>query len=449
MPSSKTIGVPFLAVSLLARTGAPETDSAQVQALVEEALGRNPALVVARQSLAAAEARPAQAGALPAPTLSVDYQNDGVALSLGSREMTMLAFGATQEIPYPGKRGLRRQVAQADAGLAAIDLERMRLGLVASVKQAYYGLRLARGLAALAEDQGNVWREIQETARVRYASAVGPQQALLRAQIESTRARALHAQHHAEARVRLTELNRLLGRPADTPLEVPPLTTLEPETRSPSELVAWAESTSPELKAALAAVRREELALDLAGKEFKPDLEVQGAYVNRGGLDPMWQAGVSITLPSRGRARAAVSEATARLAASKARAEDIRLRLDGVVNQRLALMEATEQLEVTYREGLLPQDQIAFESALAGYRIGQGEQGSVFEPMVALLEDRIDHLRLLASYAAERIRLEEVSLEPPAFEGALMHGRSGSSGMGGMGSGALVTPPGVSAAEMR
>src|SRR6185295_14042702 len=130
-----------------------------------------------------AEARPAQAGSLPPPTVSLSYQNDGLSPTLGSRDMTMLALGASQELPAPGKRGLRRDVARAEASLAALDVERTRLGLVAAVTQAYIGLRAARGLAGLAEDQGNVWREIQETARVRYASAMGPQQDLLRAQV--------------------------------------------------------------------------------------------------------------------------------------------------------------------------------------------------------------------------------------------------------------------------
>jgi len=432
MPFPKAMSCATLALLLAARSGWGATEDPLLHALIEEALARNPGLVAARQALAAAEARPAQVGNLPGPTIGLFYQNDGIRPSLGTREMTMLALGASQELPASGKRRLQRQVAGAEAELAAFDVERARLGLVASVKQAYHGLRLARGLAVLAEEQGNVWREIQETARVRYAAAVGPQRELMRAQVESTRAHALHAQHHAEARMRLAELNRLLGRPTDSRLEVPPLTALERESRSREELVSWTESVSPELKAALAAVQRDELALALAGKDSKPGLAVQGAYVNRGGLDPMWQAGVSVALPSRGRARAAVAEAAARLAASRARVEDLRLGLAALVDQRLAVLQAAEELEVTYREGLLPQDQGALESALASYRAGRAGQAGVLEPMVALLEDRTDYLRLLASHASERTRLDEASLEIGAFEGALMHGRSGLSGMGGM-----------------
>jgi hypothetical protein len=45
--------------------------------------------------------------------VGVFYQNDGVTPSLGREQMTMLGLSSGQEIPYPGKLGLRRQVAQA------------------------------------------------------------------------------------------------------------------------------------------------------------------------------------------------------------------------------------------------------------------------------------------------------------------------------------------------
>ena len=56
---------------------------------------------------AAARSRPAQARSLPDPMLSVGYTNDGWAPSLGARDMTLLALMGSQELPYPGKLGLR------------------------------------------------------------------------------------------------------------------------------------------------------------------------------------------------------------------------------------------------------------------------------------------------------------------------------------------------------
>ena len=418
---------------LAARASAPPAAAdAVLQSLLDEALARNPQLAAAQQVEVAARTRPIQAGSRPGPTVGVFYQNDGITPSLGREPMTMLGASGGQDIPYPGKLGLRRQVAESEAALAGADVERARLSLAGSVKAAYYGLLLARGLATLALEHRGVWQEIQETARVRYASAVGSQQEMLRAQVETTRLQALHAQHHAEARARLAQLNALRGRPADTPVDTPGALGIAAETRAAAEIVAWTEANSPEWKAAALGVERDERAVALARREFKPDFNVQGGLVYRGGLPPMWQLGASVMLPSRARARAALAEAEARLAASRARQEDVRVRLQAVVEQRLALLHAAQEIESTYREGLLPQGDLAVQSATATYAAGTGSQVSVLEAAAALLDDRTDYLRLLATHATERARLEEASLEAPiGLDSLLMHGRSTTPG-GGM-----------------
>jgi cobalt-zinc-cadmium efflux system outer membrane protein len=437
-----------LAAALLATSAPVHAEGhagpdAVLQGLVDEALARNPQLAAAQQLEQASAARPVQAGSRPGPTVGVFYQNDGVGPSLGREPMTMLGVSAGQEIPYPGKLGLRRQVAQADAEVAAFEVQRVRLSLVASVKRAYYGLVLARGLAALALEHRKVWDEVRETARVRYASAVGSQPEMLRAQVEGTRLNAVHAQHHAEARARLAEINALLGRPSDTPIETAAVLIVASVPRSPEEIVAATEAVSPELKAAEQAVTRDQRALDLARFEFKPDFNVEGAVINRGGLAPMWQVSAKVMLPSRVRARGAVAEALARLAATKARVEDVRLRLRSAVEQRLALLDAAAGIEATYREGLLPQGEVALHSATATYAAGQGSQIAVLNAAAAVLEDRTDYLRVAAAHAIELTRLEEASLEPAiGIDSLLMHGRSM-----GMGGGSMGSPAGGSASK--
>lgn len=413
--------------------GSPPAPDPVLQGLIDEALERNPALAAARGMEAAAGAQPAQAGSRPGPMLGLFYENDGAAFSLGREPMTRLGVTVAQELPYPGKLAGRRQLAAADAAIAGFDVERARLTLIASVKRAYYGLVLSRGLASLALQHRDVWREIQETARVRYASTAGGQQELLRAQVEGTRLQALHAQHHAEARARLAQLNALLSRPVDAPMETPVALEATVEERPREEIVAWTQAHSPELRAAELAVEREQRAWALAGFEGKPDFAVQGGYMNRGSLPLMWQVGATVSLPSRSRARAALAEADARRMASRARLEDIRIRLQAAVEQRLALIQAADEIARTYRDGLLPQLDLAVRSALSRYAAGQATQASVLEASAAVIEDRTDYLRILATRAAEQARLEEASLEDPVgIDSLLMHGRGGASGMGSM-----------------
>jgi outer membrane protein TolC len=138
-------------------------------------------------------------------------------------------------------------------------------------------------------------------------------------------------------------------------------------------------------------------------------------------------------LPSRSAATAALAEAQARLAADQARLADVRLRLRAVVEQRLALIAAAESIETTYREGLLPQGEVAVQSATATYAAGQGSQVAVLGAVAAVLEDKTDYLRVQATRAIEMTRLEEASLDPPTgIDSLLMHGRSTMPGAGSM-----------------
>lgn len=414
-----------------AHAAEPPGPDAVLEGLVEEALTQNAALRAVRQAEVAARTVPTQAGSRPGPMIGLLYENDGVGPSLGREPMTRLGVSAGQEFPWPGKLAGRRRVAETEAAMAALDVDRARLSLIASVKRAYYALVLSRGLGGLALRHRDVWREIQESARARYASAAGPLQDLLRAQVEGTRLQALHAQHHAEARARLAQLNALLGRAMETPLETPDSPPTVEESRSLAEIVGWSEERSPELRAAILAVERDERALGVARLEGKPDVTLQAGYMLRGGLPLMWQAGGSVALPSRARARSAVAEAEARLAASRVRVVDVRVRLRAAVEQRMALLDAAEQIAATYRDGLLPQSDLAVRSALARYAAGEGPQAAALEATAAAIEDQIDYVRLLATRVSEHARLEEASLDDPVgIDSLLAHGRGGGSGMG-------------------
>jgi hypothetical protein len=74
---------------------------------------------------------------------------------------------------------------------------------------------------------------------------------------------------------------------------------------------------------------------------------------------------------------------------------------------------ATRESARLIREGVIPQDRLALESVLSAYRTGRVEFISVLAGLRALLDDRLELERRLASAAREHAALEAVSLEPP------------------------------------
>jgi outer membrane protein TolC len=408
-------------------------DDPLLASLIEEALSKNPDVAAARQSAAAAGQRPAQARSLADPMFSVGYTNDGWSPSLGSMPMTTLGFMASQELPYPGKRGLRGDIATREAGQAEQQAARVSRGITAEVKRGYYGLLLARNLLELIRDQEDIWKQIEGVARARYGVGQGAQQDVLRVQVEVTRIEQLRAEQEAEAAIRLAELNRLLSRAADTPLETSARLSLRPVQSDLEPLLAWATGISPELKGVGLGIDRATLAVALAKKQYKPDFSVQAAYMNRGGLDPMWQAGVGISIPLyRKRLSAGVAEADAQLRASQSVLESVRLQLRFRTQERLIQLKTTERVATLYGEGIVPQDRMSVEAALANYQTGKVPFIAVLEALTTLYNDRATHLRLLASHEQTVASLEEASLEPTSSMAA-----AGAGGMGAVGGSSL------------
>jgi outer membrane protein TolC len=422
-------------VSLLAVGGAPAPPGRAAEAppalaaLVAEALAQSPDARAVEEELRAARARPEQARALPDPVVSLLYVNDGWSPSLGEMPMTTLGFMGSQELPWPGKRDLRERLAERDAAAVAERLERWRLATAAGVRRAFWGLVLAEETLLVLVDQEAVAGKAEATARARYAVGQGAQQDVLRAQVEITRFEALRAEQEAAVEARLAELARLVGREVGRGVASDVRLALRAEARDPESLVAEAEARLPEARAAAAALERESLAIDLAHRDFKPDLTVQAGYMNRGGLDPMWQAGVGVTLPlARGRRHAAVAEAEARRAAVGRQAEALRAQVRFRTRERVAQLRAAERMALVYEAGLVPQAQLAYEAAIASYQAGKVPFLSVLEALSTYYRDRLDHLRLLAAHEEIRVAIDEASLEAKSVMPVVGGGGTGSMG---------------------
>ena len=383
-----------------------------VEALVAEALAQNPDLQALQEALVASRARPEQANALPDPMFSVLYVNDGWAPSLGQQAMTTLGFMGSQTLPWPGKRDLREKIAKQDAVAPAERLERQRLAVVAGVRRAFWSLVLAEESLGVLHEQADVWKEAEGVARARYAVGQGAQQDVLRAQLEITRFEQLRAEQEADIESRLAELSRLVGSEVRRDCVIGVHLSPRPEPRDLATLQAQAEATLPELRAGAAGVERERLAIELAQRDFKPDLAVQAGYMNRGGLDPMWQAGVGITLPLyRARRHAAVAEAEAGRRAVALQVEAVRAQIRYRTRERDAQLRAAERMAAVYADGLLPQARLSYEASIASYQAGKVPFLTVLEALSTLYRDRIDHLRVLAAHERIKASIAEASLE--------------------------------------
>jgi len=418
----------------------PVEDDPVLQALIEEALARSPDLHAAQSVISAARAATERARALPDPMVSMTYTNDGWAPSLGNMPMTTLGFMVSQALPYSGKRDLRANLAASEARQYEPALARARLALEGAVRRAYSGLLLARELQALTAEQRELWQQIEVVARARYAVGQGAQPDVLRVQTEVTRIEQRAIEQAAEAEIRLAEINRLLARPLDTPVDTTSRLALSPLDGSAEDAFARARAVSPELQGAALAIETSTATAAVARRDLKPDFSVQAGYMNRGGLDAMWLAGVGVSWPFNKKAReSAVAEAEIRAKGGSHVVESIGLQLAFKTRERFTRAKALEKLVALYDGGIIPQDQMTVESSITNYQTGRVPFVSVLEAMSSLYADRWARAGFLADHARLRASLREASLDggpemSPASAPAAASGSTGQSGgmAGGM-----------------
>ena len=441
----KGVGVLFVSGWLVAggsaaaqdRPSAPSEDPV-LQALIDEALARHPGIQAVHSTIAAAGTRAEQARAFPNPMVSTTFTNDGWAPSLGSMPMTTLGFMLTQELPYSGKRDLRASLAAAEARQLEPSMARLRLSIEASVKRAYSALLLARELQALTDEQRIVWRQVESVVRGRYSIGQGAQPDVLRAQTELARVEQRAIEQATEIRVRMAELNQLRARPLDTPVETASRLTLRPLEGSAEDAVKRAAAVNPELEGVRRTVDTDRAALAVAKRAFKPDFSVQGGYMNRGHLDPMWVAGVGVSWPISKKAReSAVAEAEIRAGGDGHVADAMALQLEYRTQERFVRAQSAEQLIALFDRSVIVQDELTLQSAIANYQTDKVPFVSILEAVTTLYADRWTRATLLADHARLRASLDEASLEEvPAMTamaspGAATARPSASNGMNG------------------
>ncbi len=411
---------PLILCTLLAVHGAageepapPGDAEAEVAALVAEALAKNPELIAVRGEAAAAAARVSPAGALPDPMITVGYENDGAAPSLGTEPMTRLAFVAQQAFPFPGKLDLAQKVAKADAGRAATRPERVALSIEGSVRRTYADLLEAREDLRLVDDQLQTWRDIEGVIRARYAAGMGTQQDILRAQSERTRLLQQRKRDEAAEKTAASALRRLLFRPPDSP--IPTKGRLAAETIPPvplaGEVLAKALEITPELKEAALAKERAKLSADLARQNLRPDFVASAAYMNRGSLPLMWSAAVGVSIPiwAGVKQRPQIAEAESLLGSASAAEASLRRRIEAVTEERLIRIEQLDAEAKLDAEGILVQDRLSVEAALASYKTGSVPFVTVLEALGTYFSDRRSAVARLASLNRAEADLYEFS----------------------------------------
>jgi len=165
--------------------GPPETSEISLEELLKAATEHNPEIKSSAQGAAASKAMIPAAGALPDPMVTFEHMGDLIPFRLQAGDPSSArTYGVEQEIPFPGKRGLKENIASAEAQSQQWNHELVRRKVISELKQAFFDLYLIHKSIDTLMKNKELLQNFEHIAESRYRVGQTVQQDVLKAQVE-------------------------------------------------------------------------------------------------------------------------------------------------------------------------------------------------------------------------------------------------------------------------
>ncbi len=392
-----------------------DAHTSNVEALVAEALAHSPMITAARTHSEALTKVPKQVSTLPDPQIGLQHFTVGSPQPFSGYETSDFYYsgvGFSQDIPGPGKLGLRADQAQkaAEAGRHALEVQQRQV--VEQVRETYFNLFYLKKLLSLLLQTQAELQTIAQTAESQYHVGMAQQQDVYKAQLELTTFLKEIEMQHEEVDQSQANLKAILGREQDSPnIEIGDdikATELRLDDRRLRELGL---SNSPTLRQARAMVEQSQAAVDIAKRDYLPDFNVGYTYEKTGPKFKdyyMLTLGAKIPLYFWRKQRLAVEQAVLERESARADAYSKRLSVMSNLQNQVIALQTTQRVLKLYSEGLIPQANATQESALAAYRVSKVDFQTLLSTVIDVLRLRQEYYRTLADHEIAVAKIREI-----------------------------------------
>ena len=357
---------------------AQEIPGRTLSSLLDYARDNNPEYAAMRHEATAAEERITPAGSLADPKFRTEFRD---ITRMGEQNATLAPnrVGSTryllmQDLPWYGKRDLKQGIAELEAEAAHGRARGTWAELAAKLKATHAQRYFVQQNTSLAQEVLALMQQLEKIAQARYAGGVAAQQDVIRAQVEQTAMRNELIALENEGKLLHARMNALLSRPINARLAdaEQPRALPKPARLDFSELEDRVRGRNPQLFAEEAKIKAAEKSRDLTYKNRYPDFTVGVSPIQYQSAVKEWELMVEINIPlQQASRRAQERESEAMLSAARARKEAAANQILADLAENLAAIEAARHSELLASTRLLPQAELSFKSALAGYENGK------------------------------------------------------------------------------
>ncbi len=370
--------------------------------LVQEALANNPDIRASLQRWESARAVIPQVQTLPDPKVTMGYRDM-------ARQDVM--YGLSQEIPFPGKLGLKGEIAARRSDRIEQDYLATQLTVVARLKEVFYDLHFVHDSIRVLQQTMLLLQEFEKTATARYSVGQAAQQDVLRASTEISRLLARLATQEQRRQSLHASINRILNRLPSDPLGTPEEIRFTPMRHSIAELNDLLDQSSPLLHGQQRTVEQGNEAIALAKREYYPDFELSGLgtrdpVMNMNGYQVMLN--IKIPLYYATKQREGVNEALASREAVFQDLHALRQELLARIKDDVAQAERAELLIKLLRDAIIPQSRLTLASAQASYAVGRVDFLTLLNSLLTLQENELEFHSEMVEHKKALARLEGI-----------------------------------------
>ena len=319
------------------------------------------------------------AGSLPDPNLGLAVLNLPTnSFKFDEQAMTQKQISITQKFPWFGKLDLATRKAEIAALKFEASLNAKKINLSRKIVTLYYELAIVKKSQETNTRLTDMVQRISRVAETKYSTGRGLQQDIFQAEVELSKLLDEKISLDKMARVTRLKLGELSGR--DLALKTAPPSSMEEPAfiLKPEELKKAAAKWNPMLT--IKQLERDEakIDIDMAKKDYFPDVGVKLAYGQRdkdmsgNRLDDFFSASVDIPVPlwqhrKQDKNRTAAEK---RLQAMQSAYENLEniipLKIDSLVTE----IDDLRKNYRLYKDSLIVQAEQWSKSAMSGYEVG-------------------------------------------------------------------------------
>jgi len=375
---------------------------------VSEALQKNPDYLSAKNRLHAAQLQIPQAGALPDPNLGFSVMNLPVnSFEFNQEAMTGKKLSLMQMFPFPGKLGLKRDIADYQAQVIDQQVEELKNQLIKQVKLNYYNIFLTDKSIEIIKKNKTLVQQFVQVAEAKYSVGKGLQQDVLKAQVELLKLTDKLISLQQKRKNFVYQLNKFIDR--DIASSIDKIIEIDQIIfdLSIDQVKELGIKNRPLLKAWHHLIEKSKSSNKLAKYGYLPDFNVGVAYTQRDDLlsgmkmHVFFSAEVKISLPIYFYKKQSkkVEQTQQNIYSLKDKYVAVKNEILFQIEDKYSEFKKNFTLMELYKTGIIPQASQSLNSAMSAYQVDKVDFITLLNNQMTLFNYELEYYKVFTNYA--------------------------------------------------